>query len=81
MQLAVFMDGTWNDPADDTNADQPAGRVPEVERGPGGRGQRTHHIKGVGNGPGTGCAAASPGRGVDDNIREATRSRRQPPAR
>ncbi|MBC3191020.1 DUF2235 domain-containing protein [Pseudonocardia sp. C8] len=70
MQLAVFMDGTWNDPADDTNVDQLAGRMPEVERGPGGRGQRTHYIKGVGNGPWDRLRGGILGRGVDDNIRE-----------
>ncbi|MGY5884673.1 hypothetical protein [Modestobacter lacusdianchii] len=49
MKLAVFMDGTWNDPSDDTNVDRLCGRVPETPRGPGGAGQQKHYVSGVGS--------------------------------
>jgi uncharacterized protein (DUF2235 family) len=67
MRIVVLMDGTWNDPTDDTNVNQLCGRVPHTGRSPDGAGQIKHYIKGVGNGHG------AFGLGVDDNIREGYR--------
>ncbi len=66
----VFMDGTWNDPTDDTNVNQLCGRVPKADRDPDGGGQKTHYIKGVGNGRWDRLRGGAFGLGVDDNIRE-----------
>lgn len=70
MRLAVFMDGTWNDPTDDTNVNQLCGRVPQIERGPGGGGQLKQYIRGVGNGLWDRLRGGAFGHGVDANIRE-----------
>src|SRR3712207_5553722 len=51
VKLAVFMDGTWNDPTDDTNINQLCSRVKERPRARGGGGQKKCYIKGVGNNP------------------------------
>lgn len=69
MRLAVFMDGTWNDPRDDTNVSQLAGRVSETPRGPGGMGQLPRYINGVGTGPWDRLRGGVLGLGVDRNIR------------
>jgi uncharacterized protein (DUF2235 family) len=73
MRLAVFMDGTWNDPADDTNVNKICGRVPETQRGPDGGGQRKRYIPGVGNRSGFRLRGGAFGYGVDDNIRDGYR--------
>jgi uncharacterized protein (DUF2235 family) len=70
MRIAVFMDGTWNDPADDTNVNQLCSRVPETGRKPNGGGQTKHYIDGVGNTPWQRLRGGAFGLGVDDNIRE-----------
>jgi len=64
------MDGTWNDPHDDTNVNQLCGRVKETERAPGGGGHRKCYIKGVGNGRLDRWRGGAFGYGVDENIRE-----------
>ena len=69
MRLAVFMDGTWNDPTDNTNINQLCGRVPETERTPAGGGQLTRYIEGVGNNRWDRLRGGAFGHGVDDNIR------------
>jgi uncharacterized protein (DUF2235 family) len=70
MRLAVFMDGTWSDPTDDTNVNQLCDRVSESERGPRGRGQRKKYIEGVGSSPWEKLRGGVLGYGVDANIRE-----------
>jgi uncharacterized protein (DUF2235 family) len=70
MRLAVFMDGTWSDPADGTNIDQLCGRAPESDREAGGGGQDKQYIEGVGNRPWERLRGGVLGRGVDANIRK-----------
>lgn len=70
MRLAVFMDGTWNDPADDTNVNQLSDRAPQTERGLGGVGQQARYIRGVGTDPWDRLRGGVLGLGVDANIQE-----------
>ncbi|WP_245817064.1 DUF2235 domain-containing protein [Geodermatophilus saharensis] len=68
---AVFMDGTWNDPTDDTNMGLLQLRLKEPPRAPDGGGQKKCYIKGVGNNPCNWWRGGILGRGMDSNIREA----------
>src|SRR4051794_14753994 len=73
MRIVVFMDGTWNDPTDDTNVNQLCGRLPNIDRRSDGGGQKKHYIKGVGNGRWDRLRGGAFGLGVDAGIREGYR--------
>jgi uncharacterized protein (DUF2235 family) len=73
MRLVVFMDGTWESWADNTNVSQLCGRVPHIPRGGPGGGQDKCYIQGVGVNPWERLRGGILGLGVDTNIREGYR--------
>ncbi|MEU6697843.1 DUF2235 domain-containing protein [Pseudonocardia sp. NPDC046786] len=73
MRFAVFMDGTWNDPADGTHVALLHDRTAESGREDPGGGQQRCYVEGVGNGPWDRIRGGAFGHGVDDTIRRGYR--------
>jgi uncharacterized protein (DUF2235 family) len=69
MNLAVFLDGTWNDPADRTNIDQLRNLVVAVAGD--GTAQDATYIAGVGTGRWSRIRGGVFGMGLSENIRRA----------
>ncbi len=67
MNLAVFFDGTWNDPADRTNVHQLRDRVVPVADD--GTAQDARYIAGVGTGPWNRIRGGVFGMGLGANVR------------
>lgn len=68
MDLAVFLDGTWNDPADGTNVVELRNRVLPED---GGTAQDAAYIPGVGTGRWTRIRGGVFGTGLNENLRRA----------
>jgi uncharacterized protein (DUF2235 family) len=70
-RLAIFLDGTWNDPADDTNVSRLYDLVaPQDDAGVG---QACHYDPGVGTEPFTRLLGGAFGEGLSRNVRDAYR--------
>jgi uncharacterized protein (DUF2235 family) len=70
-RLAIFLDGTWNDPADDTNVSRLHDLVAPQDRT--GISQVCHYDPGVGTEPFTRLLGGAFGEGLSRNVRDAYR--------